>query len=62
MDARINSILEQKGIHADGDGLHLLPPDQLAQSQRERRGSDRDGGRSCGGGCSGSCDRVPAVQ
>ena len=34
MDARINSILEQKGIHADGDGLHLLPPDQLAQSQQ----------------------------
>ena len=38
MDARINSILEQKGIHADGDGLHLLPPDQLAQSQQLQRG------------------------
>ena len=34
MDARMQSILEQKGIHADRDGLHLLPPDQLAQSQQ----------------------------
>ena len=26
--------LAEKGIHADRDGLHLLPPDQLAQSQQ----------------------------
>ena len=26
--------LAEKGIHADRDGLHLMPPDQLQQSFR----------------------------
>lgn len=27
-----NAVLEKAGIHADRDGLHLLPPEQMADS------------------------------